>query len=345
MVRTTRPEGSRPPSSTAPRQLALLLGVGLSLGIGFAAGGLLSAQPLVPSAPHTWSAALVDPLTVVSLLVLGLFIAFVILGLRALFTGGHDPLQTRAWTGIALIILTAVIILYVLIALASRSGALQTPRDVCAPSSPFGPPPPGCTTSGGGNNSSTPTGTGNGSRNTNGTAPLLPGGPSPTLPLLVVLPVAVALVVLVPLLFAAVSRGKKGEPEWDTSLSPGDGVREHLEGALGDLQKGDVRSARAQILEAYRSLLESATERDARVEARTPREVEEDLASRWHLSRPALKSLRTLFEEARYSRHEMTESQAAAASRSLEAVLEEWKAAPPTASRPARGAASPGGPP
>lgn len=103
-------------------------------------------------------------------------------------------------------------------------------------------------------------------------------------------------------------------------------VRAAVTQALADLDAPSSISGNRRIIAAYAALLERFEERrpsgvDGRIETMTPRDVERVCVERLQVARTTASELTVLFEEARYSRHEMGEGDVERARSALRRAL------------------------
>lgn len=161
-----------------------------------------------------------------------------------------------------------------------------------------------------------------------------PGVPTPPIPPIVV-PLATGIIlaiVLVPLSAFLLRRWRREE---EVSIGPSQELIDKLDEALRAFRRSSMSEARALIIEAYAILLKNlAARRVPDLDQATPREIDALLVSSLGLSTQAAPALRALFEEARYSPHEMTEAQGIRARESLDAVVQELRAHDPSPQGP-----------
>lgn len=181
------------------------------------------------------------------------------------------------------------------------------------PAEPTGPATPGSN----GSHNTTPTGGQNNSS-------VLPGGNAGALGgipgwvgyVLIVVVVGVGAALLVPVL-ARLAAPRPAGPAAGTG-----GARRQLERAIRALSSPDAGApARERIIAAYSVLLGRLHEGGEELEARTPREIEHGSLARHRIPPETARDLTALFEEARYSAHELGEAEVARIRQALERAL------------------------
>lgn len=287
-----------------------------AVGLG-ATAGLLGGFQTLP-VPTTFNGQNIEMLgTVVAMMLLAIpIVAMLVFSLRS---RGGMPIFSE---GAGASLLTFILVLLIVSGIFAAATLLHYHRPTAYV--------PGGNETGGGNattgNTSNP-----GGNATNGTASKGPpalGGllDSPYTPVLEMTVVGIILsLVLVPLALYLVRRERRSDLG-----PPSEGPTElvhQLEQAVASLEAGDLSGARERIVSAYAALLkELKAEGVEDLELLTPREIEVLMETRLALSSPSAHDLRSLFEEARYSEHQMTEAQATAARRCLVEVLDQLKA-------------------
>jgi hypothetical protein len=309
------PPGSPPvPAPGRRTTLAILYAFLFALGLGVTAGLLQQFQSLPP--PSHGQGAL--PYGAEGYVLLVVIISAVLcLLLFRLFRRGKGTSHSVP-SGAALLSY-AVTVLVVIVVLALLSAAVYPPGS--------GPHATNTTKGGGGT-----TGPGGGSNTTGGNGTIVghaPGTPPPPVPTLLLAITAgiIATLVIVPLSVTMLTRRRSLGP---VESGPPPELLHRLEQARAALQAGAPSEARDHIIQAYGVLISALRTRGmAEIDVSTPLEIEDRMSRTLGLSSPSAQALRTMFEEARYSPHEITEANRTVALSSLEVALGELRAARP----------------
>lgn len=336
---TLRSGPLRPPPARRFGDRAALLGVFIllfAIGLGATAGLLPNFQTLAP--PSSGRAPLSASVLLwcfVALLIGLVGIAAILVLLRGK-RGVGAGINAGASLSLLTLALTCVIVIGVLtLGLELESSQLPSSHSfnqtngTGAPGSP-GSPGGGSPSGPGGGNLSNKTG-----HTTSG------GSPPPAIPVVTVTTVIgiIAALLVVPLAALLLSRPRT--ERWGFEPPPAEVLRE-LEAAVAALKAGSAQDARDRIIRAYGVLLKDLRARKMPdLDISTPQEIEALMARRLLLSSTASTALRRVFEEARYSSHEMGPVQASEAVASLEKVLEEIRLATEAALREAASELSP----
>lgn len=293
-----------------------LLGVFIvlfALGLG-ASAGLLGGFQVVstPAANHVPPSLGLLGWLLVSFFLCAVMALIVVKVLRGNRTKGGLPFQG----GVALLclVLTCLVVIGYML-LASRLPGLSYAGNLNV-----GEPAGGNGTSGGGPG-------GNGSGSHFNSTPGVPGPPVPTPPIPpIVVPLTIGIVlaiVLIPVAAVLVRRLTRVEEEL---LAPSPELIDKLQQALEAFREASFSEARGLIIQAYSILLENLEARYVPdLDSATPREIDQVLVKKLGLSSPSATALRELFEEARYSVHEMRTEQGERARASLVAILTELR--------------------
>lgn len=296
----------------------LILGFALAAGV---TGGLLLHVAGTPTPPTSTlgglnarqaSAWVVDALAVGILLVAVLGIVLIV---RRIYQGTVDWTMTLSIIAAFLIVLSALVVFLLVSRLVVTNGI---PALI-----PGGKPPANNSTSGGhgGGNATNVTGPSSGPSSGSGQSPSVVQLLAYLIPVVLVLGLLVVPLALVLLArLAPAPLRAEGEPD---AASPAE-VTRLLSEALDDLARGDTATARETILLAYSALLAMLRESGLRnLSSMTARDIEEQMRLSLGITAAGSSRLRQLFEEARYSPHDMTAAQAAEAKADLRQVLEE----------------------
>ncbi|MCI4330298.1 MAG: DUF4129 domain-containing protein [Thermoplasmata archaeon] len=140
------------------------------------------------------------------------------------------------------------------------------------------------------------------------------------------------LVVAVALPYLIAARREPPFPLPRTGPTPEE-VRAAIRRALDDLDSPAPMSGNRRIIAAYAALLERFEERrprgvDGAIETMTPRDIERVCVERLRVSPLTARELTDLFEEARYSKHQLTETDVERARRALRKALDDLERTP-----------------
>lgn len=304
------PVAPTPPAGVPGRRATwgILFAFLFAMGLGVTAGLLEQFQTLPPPSYQANELPYGTIAWILGVLVIGAIAAVIVYKVLRRQKGGVTVSISMGSTLLSFVVTVIVAIAI----LALISGVTNPPNPAVNLNTTKGG---GNTTSGGGSGGNF---TGNGTNVAHAKKP--PPPPTPILLSALVAGVILAFV-MVPVSAALLARRR---PERVLPKGMPEEARRHLERASKALREGSAKQARELIIEAYGVLIAAlATRGVGQIETSTPLEIEGEMERSWGLSSPAARTLRLLFEEARYSLHDMSDADRESAAASLQAVLKE----------------------